>query len=60
MFDEYKDVLTVEDVHNALSMGKTKIYQLLKSKTIKSIKVGRIYYIPKIYLIDFINQYRYN
>ncbi len=58
MFENYNDVLTVNEVCNALSIGKNKLYQLLKSSTIKSIKIGKKYIIPKIYLIDYINMYR--
>lgn len=54
MFDEYSDVLTVQDVMSALNIGKNKAYSLLKSNKIKSIKLGGIYRIPKKYLIEFV------
>lgn len=55
MFEQYKDILTVDEVCKALTMGKNTIYKLLRDNTIKSIKVGKKYFIPKIALIDFIN-----
>lgn len=58
MFESYKDVLTVNEACNALSIGKNKLYELLKSCAIKSIKIGKKYIIPKIYLIDYINNHR--
>lgn len=58
MFESYKDILTVDDVCSALSIGKNTLYKLLKSGIIKSIKIGRKYFIPKLFLIDFINNYR--
>lgn len=58
MFDSYKDVLTVEDLCSALSLGKNKVYELLKSGAIKSIRIGNKYIIPKLYLIDFISSNR--
>lgn len=58
MFDTYKDVLTVEQVCFALSMGKNSVYNLLRSGSIKSIKIGRKYFIPKSFLIDFINSFK--
>lgn len=58
MFESYNDVLTVNEACNALSIGKNKLYQLLKSSTLKSIKIGKKYIIPKVYLIDYINMYR--
>lgn len=54
MFDEYSDVLTVQDLMSALNIGKNKAYSLLKSNKIKSIKLGGIYRIPKKYLIEFV------
>ena len=58
MFEQYKDVLSVTDTCMALQMGKNTIYKLLKKSVIKSIRVGKKYYIPKIYLIDFIENFR--
>ena len=58
MFDDYKDVLTVDEVCKALSAGKNSVYKMLKDGLIKYIKVGKKYLIPKICLIDFINRYR--
>ncbi len=58
MFNNYKDILTVDEACAALSIGKNSIYKLLRTGTIKSIKIGRKYIIPKIYLIDYINRFR--
>lgn len=58
MFEGYKDVLSVNDVCKALNIGKNTLYIFLKNETIKSIKIGKKYLIPKVYLIDFINEYR--
>lgn len=57
MFETYKDVMSVDDVCCALSMGKNTLYRLLKNGAIKSIKVGRKYFIPKTCLIEFINTF---
>ncbi len=54
MFDEYPDILTVQDIMRALDIGKNKAYDLLKRNQIKSIKIGSNYRIPKTYLIEFI------
>ena len=58
MFDTYKDIMTVEQVCSALAMGKNTVYKLLQNGEIKSIKVGRKYFIPKAFLIDFINSFK--
>lgn len=51
MFESYNDVLTVKETCNALSIGRNNLYRLLKDEKIKSIKIGKKYIIPKVYLI---------
>lgn len=58
MFDSFNDVLTVDDLCKALSLGKNSVYSLLKSGAIKSIRIGKKYLVPKLYLIDFISSNR--
>lgn len=58
MFDEYKDVLSVNEVCTALKIGKNTLYRLLKMGEIKSKKIGKKYLIPKICIIDYINNCR--
>ena len=54
LFKEYGDVLRVKDLKKILpKTGKNKIYKLLQDNEIKSKRIGRDYYIPKIYVIDF-------
>lgn len=58
MFEGFNDILTVEEACKALGMGRNTIYNLLKENIIKSIRIKRKYYIPKEFLIDFINYYK--
>ena len=60
MFSDYPDVLTVEQACKILSIGKSSMYALLKNNTIKHVKIGRKYVIPKISLIDFLAPVCYN
>lgn len=53
---DYKDVLTLEELKEILKIGRTKAYQLLQNKSIKSIKIGTNYRIPKKYVIDYLYQ----
>ena len=53
MFEEYPDVMSVDDLCSALRIGKNTAYKLIKSKLIKSLRIGRAYKIPKRYVIDF-------
>ena len=53
--DEYGDVLSPKDVHDILSIGYNKTYELLKTGTIKNFKIGRERKIPKHCLENYIN-----
>ena len=48
------DVLTPEQLRKILNIGKDKTYEMLKNGTIKSIKIGKIYRIPKHFLQEFL------
>ena len=54
MLNNYRDILTVDELCEVLRIGKNTAYQLLKIGKIKSIKVGNIYKIPKYAVIDYI------
>lgn len=54
MFEEFNDILTINETCKALRMGKNMLYKLVKNGSIKSVKIGRKYYIPKLYLKEFI------
>jgi hypothetical protein len=54
MLEKYPDILSVEDLRVILKVGKNKIYKLLQDRIIKSRKIGKVYKIPKKYLIEFI------
>ena len=56
LFEEYSDIVTVKDPCEMLDIGKNTAYKLLNDGTIKSIKIGKIHKIPKIYLIEYIKQ----
>lgn len=58
MFENYDDILTVDEVCKALHIGKTNVYKLLKNGVINSKKIGKKYLIPKLYLMDYIYQNR--
>ena len=47
MFEEYSDVLTVEEACEALHIGYNAIYDLLGSGKLKGYRNGRVWRIPK-------------
>ena len=55
MFNSYPDVLSVKQLCEILDIGKNSAYRLLQSGEIKSIKIGKVYKIPKKCLKDFLN-----
>lgn len=59
MFEDYPDVLTVDQVSKALRICDTSTYRLIHSGTIGSCRVGRKFLIPKSCLIDYISSARY-
>jgi len=56
MFREYADIVRIKDVQDMLKIGKNKVYELLKSGEIKSIRIGNKYIIPKKSVIDFVEK----
>ena len=60
MLESYPDVLTVVDLQEILSIGRTKTYELLHSATFPYIKVGKQIRIPKKYVIDYLSGLDYN
>ena len=53
-FKEYPDVLTTKDLQSILGISSKTVFRLLHSGQIKSIKVGRNFRIPKIYLLQYL------
>ena len=55
MFENFRDVLSVDDLCQALNIGKNTAYKLLNSGDIKSLKIGKIHKILKIWLIEYVS-----
>lgn len=56
MFENYPDIMSVEQLCSALNIGKNTAYKLLNTKELKSVRVGRSHKIPKIWLIEFLTK----
>lgn len=54
MFNQYGDILTLDELCDALMIGKNRAYSLLNTNDIKGFKIGKIWKIPKSALIDFV------
>jgi excisionase family DNA binding protein len=53
-FREYPDVLSVPQVSTILGVSSKTVYRILSDGALKSLKVGREFKIPKLYLLQYI------
>ena len=57
MFANFPDVVDVSGLRTMLGgIGEQKAYELVRKGTIKAIKIGKLYRIPKINVIAFLTQ----
>ena len=57
-YDELPLTLLVEDLMPILGIGRNTAYELVRSKQIFSVKIGRQLRIPKQALIDYLTSSR--
>lgn len=55
-FDTMPLVLNVEDIADTLAIGRNKAYALVNTGTIKALKIGQHYRIPREEFIDYIKK----
>jgi excisionase family DNA binding protein len=54
MFREYPDVVGAADLRKMLGVGRNTVYFLLRENKIPSIRIGKIYRIPKVNIIKYL------
>ena len=55
MYDGYPDVVEINDLCKMLGGISRKLaYRLLASQEIKSVRIGRTYKIPKVFVIEYL------
>ena len=54
MFEQYQDVVTVDELAEMLKIGRNTAYELVRSDTVQSVRVGRNIRIPKQAVIDYV------
>lgn len=54
LFDAYPDIMTVQQVRQALRIGRPAVYHLVATNQIRCFKIGNAYKIPKSSLIEYI------
>lgn len=50
----YPDVLTAQQIQKVLKIGRLSVYQLIENNKIPAFRIGRVYYIPKKTLAQFL------
>ncbi|MXP75238.1 helix-turn-helix domain-containing protein [Lachnospiraceae bacterium WCA-9-b2] len=53
MFEQYDDILTIEEVAELLRIGMTQAYRIVQSGNLKGYKEGKDWKIPKQALINY-------
>ena len=56
LLEEYKDVLTFAETKDILRIGRTKLYELLQTGAIPSLKIGTHYRILKADLLIYLTK----
>lgn len=54
MYENFSDIVTVEELCEMLSIGKNAAYQLLSSGQVKAFRYNRVWKIPKQGVIEYI------
>ena len=54
MFEQYPEILSIEQLCEILKIGRVKAYELLKANVIKNKRIGKKYIIPKKSLVEFL------
>ena len=54
MFDEYEDMMSAEEVSEALRIGHNTVYSLLKSGELKAFRCGKNWKIPRTAVEQFV------
>jgi len=60
MFEDYNDILRVQDIQSALRIGRTRAYELVKEGKLARLRVGNKILVPKKSLIEYVEQNCYN
>lgn len=58
MFENYNDMVTLNELCDMLIIGKSKAYELLRSGVVEGFKEGRVWKIPKQVVIDYVEKHR--
>lgn len=55
MFEEYSDMLTIEDVMEMLGVGKNTAYELFRNGELKCFRIKGRWKVPKQAVIEYVS-----
>lgn len=47
MLEQYNDIMSILDIAESLSIGRNRVYELLRNGDLKGFRIGRNWKIPK-------------
>lgn len=56
MFENYDDILTIEEVAEALKVGTSQVYKLVRSGSLKAFKEEKNWRIPRQSVSEYVIQ----
>lgn len=56
IFQTYDEILTINELAEALKVGSTQAYKLVRSGKIKAFKSGKDWKISKVALIEYVRK----
>lgn len=54
MLENYEEIMTPDEVCDALRVGKNALYELLSTGQLKAYRNGRVWRVPKQAVIEYI------
>lgn len=59
-FENLPDILTIEELQEALRIGRSTAYKLIESRQIESFRIGKSIKVYKRSLVEYIEKALYN
>lgn len=59
MSEEISEIMSIEEVMEALNIGKNTVYRLLTSGDIMAFRIGKVWKIPKKSVMEYIYRKTY-
>lgn len=56
MFETYDDIMTIDEISEALKIGSSQAYKIVRTQQLKGYKEGKDWKIPKTSLIEYVQQ----